>query len=279
MSVELPWFRQLFEEILQYRRHTLFHDVLTPWIDKGQPAFDDFGRFKRFSRFDRGDHDSQFTMWNLYALSRVNDVLLTAIQDESKKCYTDAKLPLTEYAEFFQRCGFSVIEPDRFSPFYHEIVRVHQSDDDQEPIEVLRPVWPVLMFGDLLFSRSGVEVKGGRKNVIKEIAERSTLYFAYRRFDRKTTDLSMGWGSNSQWRTQIRRDYLTEGKYVYNADGKNLLNSPSAAEPDRDGLTPEQRSELCCNRCFIVTTKEDSDLWPYDDRFEKPADHDERKKS
>jgi hypothetical protein len=127
------------------------------------------------------------------------------------------------------------------------------------------------MLGDMLFSRSGVEVIGGRKHVVKDIAEQSTLYFTSRRQHRKTNDLSMGWGSNSQWRTSFRRDYQVGRTWIYNADGKNLLNADAMSEEDGDGLTKEERAELCKNRCFIVTSKQDQDLWPFDDRLEETA--------
>src|SRR5262249_44186431 len=105
----------------------------------------------------------------------------------------------------------------------------------------------------------------------KEIAEQSTLYFAYRRQHRKTNDLSMGWGSNSQWRTSIRRDYQSGRGWIYNVDGKNLLNASTIPEDGRDGLAHEERVELCKNRCFLVTSKEDQDLWPFDDRLDESA--------
>lgn len=209
-------------------------------------------------------------MWNLYALSRVNDLLLMLFQGESTT-RSGARMTLSEYTEFFSKIGFTVFEADQFTPFHHEIVRVQQSNEENEPIGVLETIWPGIMFGDMVFSRSGVEVIGGTKHVVKEIAEKSTLYFSHRRSYRKTKDLSMGWGSNSQWRTSFRRDYLSDGNRVYNADGKNLLNSTPISEPDRDGLTLAERVELCRNRCFVVTSRQDEDLWPFYDRFEKPA--------
>jgi hypothetical protein len=157
-----------------------------------------------------------------------------------------------------------------FSPANHPQIRGKtQSKEDEEPIGVLGHLWPGLMLGDMLFSRSGVEVIGGRKNVVKDIAEQSTLYFTYRRHHRRTNDLSMGWGSNSQWRTSFRRDYQSDRTWIYNADGKNLLNADTMSEEDRDGLTKKERAELCKNRCFIVTSKQDQDLWPFDDRLEE----------
>ena len=212
---------------------------------------------------------AQFAMWNLYALSRVNDLLLLSFQCNPADS-TIASVSLDEYETLFSQLGFRIVAESQYSPFRHEIVLVHQSEQAEEPIGVFSHLWPGLMFGDMMFSRSGVEVVGGRKHVVKEIAEHSTLYFAYRRQRRKTDDLSMGWGHNSQWRTSFRRDYESDGKWVYNADGEHLLNVPSVEE-DRDGLTIEERIELCRNRCFIVTPKPNEDLWPFDDRHEEPV--------
>jgi hypothetical protein len=131
--------------------------------------------------------------------------------------------------------------------------------------------WPGLKFGEMIFSRSGVRVTGGRCHVVKEVAENSTLYFTHRRLHRRTQDLSMGWGSNSQWRTDFRRDYEANGRRHYNSQGRNLLGEEASVEQDRDGLTALERIELCQNRCFIRRRLEDTDLWPYDDRWEQGA--------
>ncbi len=268
---ETPWFRELFDEILKYERQSLFKDVLNPWSGNAQSTITEFGRFRTFSHYDRFDEPARIALWNLYGLSRVNDLLLMSFQIENEATRPSAVLKPDEYATFFSQNGFTIIESDRFSPFHHEIVRVQQSHDDDEPVRVVGHLWPGLVLGDMLFSRSGVEVTGGRKHVVKEIAEQSTLYFSYRRQHRKTKDLSMGWGSNSQWRTNHRRDYLSDGMWIYNADGKNLLNAQTISEPDEEGLTLEERVELCRNRCFIVTSKQDQDLWPFDDRLEEPC--------
>jgi hypothetical protein len=39
--------------------------------------------------------------------------------------------------------------------------------------------------------------------------------------------VSHGWGSNSQWGTDFRRDYVTDEAYVYNVDGTIDLNQDS----------------------------------------------------
>jgi len=78
---------------------------------------------------------------------------------------------------------------------------------------------------------------------------------------------------NSMRRTSFRRDYESDGMWIYNIDGKNALTASPSPEADRDGLTPVARIELCRNRCFVVTDKPSDDLWPFHDRFqERQAD-------
>lgn len=267
---ELIWFRDLFDEILEYKRHTLFYEVLVPWIEKANIAIAELSRFRDRSPYDRRDEAAQAAMWNLYALSRVNDLLLGSFQSKPNDPSPKRQVTVDEYTAFFSQIGFTVVERDRYSPFCHEIVRVHQSKEYDDPIGVLEHHWPSLMFGDMLFSRSGVEVIGGRQHIVKEIAEQSVLYFTFWRVNRKTFDQSKGWGHNSQWRTNFRRDYESEGTWFYNVDGRNSLNAPKDSELDQeDGLTLEQRIELCKNRCFVVSSVNDDDLYPFNERFEE----------
>jgi len=77
------------------------------------------------------------------------------------------------------------------------IVAVIPSDDADEPITLVKQHWPTMMLGAMMFSRGGVTVRGGRNQIRKEVAEESTLYWAYCRMNRRTMDLSVGWGSNS----------------------------------------------------------------------------------
>ena len=71
------------------------------------------------------------------------------------------------------------------------------------------------MFGEMLFSRSGVAVLAHPEAMDKNTAEQSTLHHAYTRPNRLTSDLSMGWGSNSQWGTDFERSYESETHYYF----------------------------------------------------------------
>jgi hypothetical protein len=266
----LPRFRELFNDISQYKGHSLFQDVLARWLGPARFAVDELQRrFSRFAPSNCKDEGAQLAMWNMYALSRVNDLLLLSFQSARRE--KSPSLSFGCYEDFFSDLGFSVVLADAFTPFHHEVAHVEQAKSHDDQIQLLEHRWPGLMLGELMFSRSGVAVTGGRNNIAKEVAEHSTLYFAFCRQNRRTHDLSVGWGSNSQWRTDFRRDYESGGKRIYNADGKNLLNEPARGERDRDGLTEEERIELCKHRCFIVTPNVSDDLWPFDDRFEEPC--------
>ena len=271
MTPTIPWFRDLYDSILEYEGEALFADVLAPWVEQGRPAMQDLRRFQSLAPYDRTDGAAQFAMWNLYALSRVNDMLLPAFRPDETPTWSRAPVTQAEYVEFSVGMGLTIARTAGFTPFHHEIVRVHPTADDAEPIQVVDVVWPGLMWGNMLFSRSGVVVRGGRQHVVQVVAERSTLYFTFLRRHRPTSDLSHGWGHNSQWRTDFRRDYQTDEKWLYNVDGSKSLNALRSVELDPDGLTPAERIELCRNRCFVTTSKPDRDLSPFQDRFAEAA--------
>jgi hypothetical protein len=271
ISDGIPWFRELYNLMLDYGGGALYEEVLLPWRQRALAAVAGFARFSRMSSFDTKADTFLLPAWNLYALSRINDFLLLPFQGDERGGWADPQVTRQQYLDFFAALGFTPFISERFSPFLHEIVRVRHNADDSAPIKVIETVWPGLMFGDMLFSRSGAAVEGGSDHVVKEVAEESTLYFTYRRLHRKTNDLSMGWGSNSQWRTALRRDYECHGSWFYNVDGPRSLNRVSTSEQDRDGLSTDERIELCRNRCFLTAKKSGDDLWPFDDRYEEPA--------
>lgn len=96
--------------------------------------------------------------------------------------------------------------------------------------------------------------------MVNDIAERSKLYWTFRRKDRPCADQSHGWGHNSQWRTQLRRDYQSVPGFHYNIDAEESLN---AATGTVDGIGVVAMVELVRNRCVIRTAVDDADLYPY----------------
>ena len=157
---------------------------------------------------------------------------------------------------FFEALGFEPFLEQRYSPFFHEIVEVLETDAPQTSIEIERELWPGLMFGDLMFARAGVRIRVPRNRVCKQYAEETPLCFSFRRHRRRAVDRSIGWGSNSQWRTAFRRDYLDGDLFRFNVDGEvDIGGSESrvlSGMEDFDAELPiEARRELLVNRCFM----------------------------
>jgi hypothetical protein len=266
-------FRELFDEIHAWDRRgiSLFWSVLEPWVRNNANAVAWLGEF--------ASHDGDPVpvanideLVELYALSRVSDILLVNFQahylHDRRLLSKRFRLTVEEYATAFQMLGFRALTIDSYTPVLHEIVEVIPSDDPDQPIELLEQRWPTLMLGNMVLARAGVAVIGGERHINKEIAETSTLFWAYHRVDRPVEDLSVGWGHNSQWGTRFRRDYVVEGKAYLNVDGK----SGTAAE-DRTLTALREKlgdhaNELLLHRCFIVSDVPNArDLWPYDERM------------
>ena len=264
-------FRRLYRAIHEYRGYAFCADVLERW-QVANAAVIDWLQSLATRSGDQIPPVLRDELWELYALSRVNETLLLWFQDgrADGADYLGPAISTEEYLGFMRCLGLVEAAQTGFSPFLHEIVEVIPADDEDEPIVFVEMRWPALMLGNMMVSRAGVVVSGGRRHIRKEIAENSVLYWAFRRKHRRVADLSVGWGSNSQWRTDFRRDYLVDDKMYFNVDAKpNSRHRPE--EPDRDGLTPDERRELLLNRCFITVDKPSDDLWPYDDRYRMQA--------
>jgi hypothetical protein len=168
--------------------------------------------------------------------------------------------------------GFEPFDEHRYSPFFHEIVDVIESDDPAAGVQIDRELWPGLMFGEMLFSRAGVVVRAHPSVLYADAAERSTLYFSWLRWRRRCSDLSNGWGHNSQWGTAFRRDYVDAKYFHFNVDGEVNITGPRPImvrafyEPPPTNLSIELRREHLINR-FLISRLDDvpEDQWPYDD--------------
>ena len=161
-----------------------------------------------------------------------------------------------DYGELMTFLGMERVAPRAFHPFFHELVSV---EPQPGPVTLVREHWPAYMLGPLLIARAGCAVTADPGELTKDIAESSTMYWAFVRRTRPAADLSHGWGNNSQWRTAFRRDYLLDGAYHYNVDGRGDRRD--------DDLTAEERLELLRFRCFVKCAKPHEDRWPYDDRW------------
>lgn len=93
----------------------------------------------------------------------------------------------------------------------------------------------------------GGDISPGRQLPGFGVAERSTLYWAWWRRNRSTHDRSHGWGGNSQWRTDFRRDYRADGQLFYNVDAAHRVD-----RADGEDLPLDDLLELLRYRCGTV---------------------------
>lgn len=270
MSDAVFSFRALYQELLKETgqlilmaegRRDAYRNVLLPWHDR---ALEGMAVLRRYGSLEamnwRGGEPDPCNEGNLnryscleclYALSRVSDILLLPFQPVHY-CWENhiPAIQLEERSAWWRSLGMQEIDYPSFHPFYHEIVEVEQAEDPDEPISLLQTVWPGFMLGYMLFCRSGVRVRGGSRHIRKDIAENSRIYWTFARNNRPPRDGSHGWGSNSQWSTNFRRDYLDDDAYCYNVDGEVDIHQPDATD---SGLSLPSSIELLTNRCFIVT--------------------------
>jgi hypothetical protein len=253
--------RRLFYAMEEYQGADVFRDVVEQWLDEHADAVREalaplaaFGGWKR-TEYEFGD-----PLETAYALSRVSDALIYTFQpllppDSESPWAHDIHEPerwphitRDQYLAAFARLGMAPIGDITFEPFFHEIVHVEQDAHPEAPVEITGTVWPGLMSGEMLFSRSGVTVRAGDRHLAAGIADRSPLYDVFMRRYRETFDRSLGWGHNSQWKTDFRRDYLTDAAFHFAVDEDpdsdlNILGEPRM-------LTPAERSDLVRHRCL-----------------------------
>jgi hypothetical protein len=225
-TYQIPY-RELYDQMLRYKGTSLFSDLVKPWLHHQEG---ERGWLDEFSARP-GDPVPPITVeesWRLYALSRISDLLLLSFAPAGavrEDSWRLAKVGPDEYVEVMSYFGFRRLDRASYHPFFHEIVTVEQSGE----------------------------------------AEGSTLYWAFARNTRPTADLSVGWGSNSQWRTSFRRDYFVGDTLFYNVDAR-----PQDASLDED-LSGGEQLELLRNRCFVRCDKAHDDRWPYDLQYREEA--------
>ncbi|MFJ9821312.1 hypothetical protein ACIRU3_39855 [Streptomyces sp. NPDC101151] len=281
MSPEPVGARDLYDGLLGHTGPEAYTAVVEPWLARARAAGLRSGPLPRAA--GPGHEHRPGGLWELYALSRVSDVLLFSFQPPGHDPWAGPGLTREQYLGLFTGLGMVPFEePSVFDPFLHEIVEVEQAADPDAAIVVTDVLWPGLWLGDILFCRAGVRVRAGARHAERGVADRSPLYWAFRRRHRPTVDLSMGWGSNSQWRTDFRVDVRTEAGDRLNVmgdtdvDGVNAVNCANA-----DGcealLTSAERRELLRHRCLLRAPERAgplatspgwaADLFPFDWRL------------
>lgn len=252
---------ELFDSLHEYDGGDAYTDVLERWVPNHASEtrwLADFPARTGACQTAATDED----LCRLYAAFRVASTLLLRFQAGRMDGadYSGPAISVEGYQLFHESLGFRVPEPVGFHPFFHEIVGVRQSPILDAPIAIVEQVWPPIMLGDLMFCRAGVVVSGGAAHVLKKVAERSKLHWTYRRRDRPCHDQSHGWGSNSQWRTALRRDYRAPSGFAYNIDAPESLNVAADAVEE---IEVAAMIELVRNRCMVRTAVDDADLYPY----------------
>jgi hypothetical protein len=266
-------FRALHDALLQYDGANAFAEVLMPWASQHRAVIQELQSFRE--KAGTGiPQAGKYELFMLYAASRVFELLVLNFQHGHADGSAWRGPGITEHQleEFAQQVGLEVLRPDRFSPFHHEMVEVQTASQNCQSARICTYHWPCLMLGRLLFMRAGVSVSAGADVMHPQIAASSTLYWAHRRKNRPHRDLAQGWGRNSAWKTCFRRDYHLGDQFHFNVDGGVDLAALTDECRNEEGLFPHERMELVANRCFVSVAKDDSDLFPYDDRFSMCVD-------
>jgi hypothetical protein len=254
-------YRRLYEGIVEHERGALFAEVVRPWL----AGADAERRWLDQIRARDGRPVpplAQEESWRMYALSRVLQLLQLPLAPREMWTGDGARVEgvtAAEYGEFVGTMGLETVDRADFHPFWHEVVAVDELPDADAPPRVVETYWPASALGALLVSRAGCRVAAGRRHLVKEIAERSTMYWASTRATRPAEDPGAGWGGSSRWRTAFRRDYAVDGVLHYNAGAA----PPSGPAQDED-LSQGERMELLRHRCFVASPARSGDRWPYD---------------
>ncbi|MER7753935.1 hypothetical protein [Kitasatospora sp. NPDC097643] len=281
--------RALYEALLDHDGQRPYQAVVAPWLERaGRAGYRERIAVAGVHQPWWVEEDGQLLLRELYALRRVGDHLL--LTDVPGYAALFGALGMTPFEEGVEDLEHEEREGDeRFDPFLHEIVEVEQDEDRHAPIRLAGVRWPGLMLGGLLFGRAGVRVRAGAAHAERGVADRSPLYWTHRRAHRPALDLSHGWGSNSQWRTDLRLDYRTADGDLLNVAETGAVDGRPDLHPDHPGnlspeerlLTPAERRELLRHRCLLRTPEAvaaltaaspqwDRDLFPYEWRL--PAD-------
>ncbi|MEU5538329.1 hypothetical protein [Streptomyces sp. NPDC020362] len=275
MSRERAGARELYEELLGHDGHDPYADVVEPWLARVRAAGDPLCAPLPGAADARPGHPGD--LWELYALSRVSDVLLLSFQPPGHDPWAGPGLTRDQYLLLFTDLGMVPFEEcSVFDPFLHEIVEVEQTADPDRPVGITGVVWPGLRLGDMVFGRAGVRVRAGARHAERGVADRSPLYWAFRRRHRPTVDLSMGWGSNSQWRTGFRVDIRTAAEDRLNVMGRTHVDAVAKGSAEAL-LTSAERRELLRHRSLLRTPERagalaaspgwETDLFPFDWRL------------
>ncbi|WP_426511689.1 hypothetical protein ACPPVO_14320 [Dactylosporangium sp. McL0621] len=263
MSTTLWEFRQLYFTVRDDAPIEWGGEVLRPWLEARPHVLAELRELgrpdSRRARFTSGGREYT-PLEGLYPLGRVVDLLIAPHQPVDFAAgaprWVDPLPSAAAWAEFRAAIGAVTVDERAFHPFFHEIVEVVPAEDPAEPPSLVREFWPGALVGGMLLARAGVAVRAGARHLDPEVAARSCLYWAWWRRNRPSADLSHGWGHNSQWGTDFRRDYVADGALHYNVD---------VVKPYRP-----VGADLVRYRCSTLTDLGDQE-WPYHTGLTEPA--------
>lgn len=275
MLAEYPAIRQVFHALCAMSTDEDAGELLEfaarqEWMTEVARRVASVARFEYTMPSEPEDEELNGTLWELYAASRVRDVLLLAhqpgpvsdpVRELDEALHREQPLfrtvPVDQITGFFTAIGCQPVTEASFDPILHEIITCEAADHPATPIQITGQCWPALMIGELVFTRAGVRVRAGSAHAVPGIADRSELHWEYWRRHRITSDGSFWWGHNSQWRTAPRRDYLTSSGHVYDYDAFSSFNRlmPPLPGGNTGPLTADQASFIK-NRCQLRTSDE-----------------------
>ena len=259
--------RDLYDKILEFEDEAIFERLIKPWIAENNYA----NQLKDiFEKLAVSDQDPELS-WELYALSRVLDTLTLRLQPDNAADgdWPGPPVTLPEYTELIALLGLEAITPQSFDAFHCEIMEVRPGTENFKLTECF---FPAVKLGGFLIKRAGVSLLISPDTYDPDRINSAIIYWAYRRKNRKYKDLSQGWGGNSQWTTGLRLDSETTGSFAYNPTGKFDLNNPTREvmnELKEQQLEISEAIELVKFRHFITSPGDDTDLFPYDFRYEE----------
>jgi len=291
--------RELYFSLREYGGDRAYDEIIFPWLVEGREGYcAELAPLATFGQVPGGpDRREGYWLAIPYALSRVSDVLLLGFQPDlgpgmdtpwahQLHLVGNAWPAVTreQYLDLFSALGMIPVAETRFDPFLHEIVEVDQAEDPDAPITVTELVWPGLMLGQLMFARAGVRIRAGANHAQRDVADRSPLYATFLRRHRPTIDPSLGWGHNSQWDTDFRRDYRTDHAVHLNIDATGQIDVPGLEDEINPLLTIDERRDLLRHRCLLRTPDAalalagkdpywQTNLWPYDWKLTIPPHH------
>jgi hypothetical protein len=197
----------------------------------------------------------QWEIWRLYAVSRLCEL---SRKLEYQQAGRRAGLPC--HTGLMTALGFHGLPVQRFHPVLHEVVEVEPSPGDTW--EIVERVWPGWRLGTLVFAREGVRARIP-DGVDPDLFTSGRLYWSYAHPTRPVYDLSVGWGHNSQWRTDFRCDHVHSGRAWYNTNAREDASEDVT-------LSPEVAAEVLRHRCFLRPPAE-PDPWLWNERLDEPV--------